>query len=306
MSAIICPLPDWKAVSVAGPDAQAFLQGQFTNDVVELVEGRVQLSGYCSPKGRLLANFALAAVAGNEYVLVVPADLATGFVRRLRMFVLRAKVVIAELESPVIGLHDAAAADNTPAGLMRRRDGVTTIGLPDGRVLAVCAPDRAAAYWDDAARTATPASSAAWDALAIRAGVPVVTAATADRFVPQMLNWELLGGVSFRKGCYTGQEIVARMQYLGRLKERLYRARTSATGVVAGAPIFGREFGDQSCGTIVNAAPSETSGTELLAVLQVASAVRDVIRMAPADDSPELALLPLPYAVPAAERGATA
>jgi folate-binding protein YgfZ len=305
MSAIICPLPHWTAVSIAGPYAQAFLQGQFTNDVGELAEGSVQLSGYCSPKGRLLANFALAAVAGSAYMLVIPAELAPGFVRRLRMFVLRAKVAIAELESPVFGLHGSSAAD-TPAGVVRQLDGITTIGLPDGRVLAVCAPDRAAAFQDDTAGTATLAGSATWDALAIRAGVPVVTGATADKFVPQMLNWELLGGVSFRKGCYTGQEIVARMQYLGRLKERLYRAHTTATGVAAGAPLFGRAFGDQSCGTIVNAAPSESSGTDVLAVLQVASAVRDVIRLAPGDDGAELVLVPLPYAVPAAERGATA
>jgi len=115
-----------------------------------------------------------------------------------------------------------------------------------------------------------------------------------------MLNWELLGGVSFRKGCYTGQEIVARMQYLGRLKERLYRARTDADGIAAGGSLYGRQFGDQACGTIVNVAPSPERGVELLAVIQVGSATADTIRTAPANDAPALELLPLPYDVPLA------
>ena len=291
--AVVCPLIDWAVLSVTGTDAESFLQGQLTNDVSALASGGVQLSGYCSPKGRLLANFPLKSVARDQFMLVVPADIAAGLVRRLRMFVLRAKVVIAPLDSSHL-LGWFGPNDDVPEA------DASTIVLPDGRVIVISDSAEAPSQWDRMSRTATPVGSPVWDALAIRAGAPVVTAATQDKFVPQMLNWELLGGVSFRKGCYPGQEIVARMQYLGRLKERLYRGSTAAADVKPGDALFGDHFGLQSCGMVVNTAPSAEGGTDALAVLQIASAERDVIRFAPGPDGPVLDLQPLPYAVPVA------
>jgi len=300
--AVACPLLEWAAISIAGADAATFLQGQFTNDVADLAVGAVQWSGYCSPKGRLLANFPLARTSDSDYVLVMPADIAAGFVRRLRMFVLRAKVVVTPLAESHLcfGLHATAAADTfvPPGTVVRDGDGVLSIGMPDGRTLVVCDAAAATGYWQQATRTATRAGSPVWDWLAIRNGIPVVTAATQDRFVPQMLNWELLGGVNFRKGCYTGQEIVARMQYLGRLKERLYRGRTTAP-IAPGAPLYGERFGDQACGTIVNAAPSPEGSHEVLAVIQTASAEADAIRTGHGADAAVVELLTLPYDVPA-------
>jgi folate-binding protein YgfZ len=285
-------------VTVSGPDAGSFLQGQLTNDVDTLAEGAVQLSGYCSPKGRLLASFPLASIAPTQYLLVVPADIAAGFVRRLRMFVVRAKVVVAALDtSPLIG-RTGPGAGGPFASTVEIRETATMIGLPDGRIIAVCPAENATGVWNGWSGSAVPVGSPVWDAIAIRAGVPVVTAATQDKFVPQMLNWELLGGVSFRKGCYTGQEIVARMQYLGRLKERLYRGHTAAVHAEPGAPLFGEQFGEQACGTIVNTAPSAEGGTDILAVLQIASAERDKIRFAPGGEGAVLELQPMPYDVP--------
>ncbi len=300
--AVACPLPDWTALTVAGPDATAFLHGQFTNDVAGLAVGAVQVNGYCSPKGRMLATFPLARTADAEYLLAVPADIAPALVRRLRMFVLRSKVVVMPLADTHVCIGSAGTAGTGSAGppAVRVETDATVLGLPDGRTLTVCPAAMAPACWERATRAATPAGAPVWDWLAIRAGVPVVTAATQDKFVPQMLNFELIGGVNFQKGCYPGQEIVARMQYLGRLKERLYRAHVGGTETVAaGTSLFGAQFGDQACGTIVNAAPAPGGGHDVLAVIQTASAQSDSIRLAHAADAPVLALLPLPYTVPA-------
>ena len=302
--AVACPLTDWTAMTVAGPDSTAFLHGQFTNDVAGLAVGAVHYNGYCSPKGRMLAGFPLARTADAEYLLAVPADIAPPLVRRLRMFVLRSKVVVTPLEHThvCIGIAGTAGAVSAVPPAVRLEAGATVLGLPDGRALTVCPVAMARACWEQAASAATPVGSPVWDWLAIRAGVPVITAATQDKFIPQMLNFELIGGVSFQKGCYPGQEIVARMQYLGKLKERLYRAHVAAAETVApGTSLFGAQFGDQACGTIVNAAPAPGGGHDLLAVIQIASAQSDSIRLAHAAEAPVLALLALPYIVPAAQ-----
>jgi folate-binding protein YgfZ len=294
--AVCCPLLDWVAVAVGGPDATTFLQGQFTNDVAGLDIGATQWNGWCSPKGRLLATFALARLGPDDYRLLLPADVVTGIVRRLRMFVLRSKVVVSPSDTEVcIGFH--GGSDLPGPGRAQERDGAGLIGAPDGRVVAVCSSLAASAVWADASSRATPVGSPAWDWLGIRAGIPVVTAATQDRFVPQMLLWEL-HGVSFRKGCYPGQEIVARMQYRGRPKERLYRARIAAAAPMPGTPLYSPRFGEQACGTVVNAVEVPGEPAELLAVLQIASAGNDPVSLTADGAGPTLEILPLPYAVP--------
>jgi folate-binding protein YgfZ len=294
--AVCCPLLDWVAVAVGGADATTFLQGQLTNDVAGLDIGATQWNGWCSPKGRLLANFALARLGPDDYRLLLPADVVAGIVRRLRMFVLRSKVIVTPSDSEVcIGFH--GGNDLPQRGRVEERDGAWFIGAPDGRVVAVCSPVAASAVWANAAARATPAGSPVWDWLGIRAGMPVVTAATQDRFVPQMLLWEL-HGVSFRKGCYPGQEIVARMQYRGRPKERLYRARIAAAAPPPGTSLYSPRFGEQVCGTVVNAVQVPGEPAELLAVLQIASAGDGHIGLTADGAGPSLEILPLPYAVP--------
>jgi hypothetical protein len=134
--------------------------------------------------------------------------------------------------------------------------------------------------------------------LTIRAGVPVITASTSDLFVPQAANWDALGGVSFQKGCYAGQEIVARTQYLGRLKERLALAHLDGAPPVPGARLYSAAFGEQACGTIVNAAAAPDGGSDMLAVLQLAAAESGDVHLA-APGGASLRLSPLPYEVPA-------
>ncbi len=136
-----------------------------------------------------------------------------------------------------------------------------------------------------------------WDWLGIRAGVPVITSATADLFVPQMANWDLIGGVNFHKGCYPGQEIVARMQYLGRLKERLHAFHAPGAPPAPATRIYSGVFGEQSCGTVVNAAPAPTGGSDLLAVLQWAAHDAGDLHLG-TPDGPLLVPRSLPYEVP--------
>lgn len=308
--AAVMPLAAWTALAIDGPDATAFLHGQFTNDVAGLAIGAVQYNGYCSAKGRLLATFALARNGESEYLLVVPADVAPALEKRLRMFVLRAKVRIVSLSDShacigIAGPDGARAARvSGDAGLHREGD-VSMLALPDpgtGQRLVMVAPAAAAqAHYRSLAASATPAGEAVWNWLGVLAGVAVVTTPVQDRFVPQMLNWEIIGGVSFHKGCYPGQEIVARMQYLGKLKERLYRAKVTGTDpVMAGMPLYGELFGDQSCGSIVNAAAGPDGSWDALAVVQIASAESDRLRLGADPDSRRVTLLPLPYMVPVA------
>jgi folate-binding protein YgfZ len=176
-------------------------------------------------------------------------------------------------------------------------DGVTLLGLGDGRVIIDVAAERARALHDALAVHATVGDETVWHWTRIAAGIALITAATSDRFVPQALNWEVLGGVSFQKGCYPGQEIVARMQYLGRLKERLFAFRLPAATPAAGTRLYAASFGDQPCGTVIEAAPHPQGGAALLAVVQRAAAEGEVVHVGAPDGVP-LTPASLPYAVP--------
>jgi folate-binding protein YgfZ len=140
------------------------------------------------------------------------------------------------------------------------------------RFLLITSPQEARTLWQQLCASAHPVGTSCWDLLDIRSGIPVVTVATQEQFVLQMLNLDVLGGVSFKKGCYPGQEIVARMHYLGKLKRRLYLAHLDAqTAPQAGDELFSNDSEGQTCGMIVNVAPAPLGGYDLLAVVQIAT-----------------------------------
>ena len=237
-AAVVCPLGPLGALSVSGPDAASFLQGQFSNDVTALAPGGGQLSAWCSPKGRVLANFTLRCIAGDHFELLLPRLLLEAVQRRLSMFVLRAKVTLRDASDAAIriGVGGPAAAECV-AGLAGAAppllrwtpiEGGSVAALPGPRFIVSVDPTAAPGRWDRLAGGAHAAGFPCWQWLTIQAGVPVILPPTQDQFVPQMLNLDLLGGISFHKGCYVGQEIVARMQYLGRLKERLALAHAGS------------------------------------------------------------------------------
>jgi hypothetical protein len=256
----------------------------------------------------MLANLVLWQAAPQSFRALLPAELADGVTRRLRMYVLRSKVTITALdgEACLTGVGGPAgetvllqALGVAPAAVfgVAAADGATVLSLPGPRYVVVAPPRETGELRGRITRHARPVGTAVWGWLTIDAGVPVVTQATQEQFVPQAVNWDVLGGISFRKGCYPGQEIVARTRYLGRLKERLYALHTAGPAL-PGTRIFGSVFGDQACGTVVNAAPAPEGGTTLLAVVQIAAAEARDLRLG-AIDGPRLDPRALPYAVPA-------
>jgi folate-binding protein YgfZ len=279
---------------VAGPEAASFLHNQLSTDVEGMAAGDAGWTSYNSPKGRILATPLLWRREEAEFIAYVPADIAEPLRKRLAMFVLRAKVSVAlragRVVDGVVGPDAGAALDaalgSAPApghGLVAGATDV--VALPDGRYLA----DGERAL--DIAGEDVPASH--WEWLGVRAGVAQIGAATQDLFVPQTANLDLVGAINFRKGCYPGQEIVARMQYLGRLKERLFAFRVEGDAPAPGSRIVA---GGESAGTVVNAAPAPGGGSELLAVASLAAMERGGLAL---DDGRALATIALPYDVPA-------
>ena len=313
-SAIVSHLAAFATIRVDGEDAREFLQNQLSSDVSALATGGSQWSSYNSPKGRMLASLRLwrhpPTRSADSFGALIASDLAASTAKRLSMFVLRAKVRVSDLSGThaTIGVGGPRAAEviATSLGVSPSHAGAsaiadsdaTVVGLGGERFIIVAPAERAAALRDDIAKAALPADESVWRWLSISAGVPLITATTADQFVPQMLNWDALGGISFQKGCYPGQEIVARMRYLGRLKERLYGFHVAADSEPPpGSRVYGSAFGAAPCGTVINAALVPHGGCALLAVVQIA-AVEAGPLMLGAEDGPQLTRVALPYSVP--------
>lgn len=307
-SAVVCRATGLAAIRIDGEDAPSFLQGQLSSDVTALPAGKSQWSSYNSPKGRMLASLRLWR-EGDAFGALMAADLAPAIAKRLSMFVLRAKVRIADQSSTHaavgVGGPNAGEAIRAHLGAVPDANGVvatadrqaTLVGLGGGGFVVLAAQAQAAAIADRLEKDATPADEAIWRWLSVTAGVPLVTAATSDQFVPQMLNWDAIDGVSFQKGCYPGQEIVARMRYLGKLKERTYGFRVAAAfEPKPGERIYGPAFGTIPCGMVVNAAPAPDGRHAVLAVVQIGAADAGGLTLG-AVDGPALAPVPLPYAV---------
>jgi tRNA-modifying protein YgfZ len=269
MTEQIADLSHYAVLRISGEDAAAFLHGQFTNDVQALAVDTAQWNGWCTPKGRLLATFLLAR-RKDDYLLLIPAEIAPAIAKRLTMFVLRSKVKIADVSADYARRGLIGAAGIPGAMRVMEKDGAITVGLDPQRAVVLAPPSQA---------PAANASADAWELASIHAGVPVVTTATQEAFVPQMANFELVGGVSFKKGCYPGQEIVARMQYRGGLKRRMARAHVAGgERPQPGDPVYSSAFGEQSAGTIVNAAPAPEGGYDVLVVAQMESLERRDLR----------------------------
>ena len=298
---IVADLSHNALLAVSGDDAAAFLQGQLTNDVQALRAGGAQWNGWCSPKGRLLATFLLARRAG-DFLMLLPAEIAPGIAKRLRMYVLRSKVKIDDAPLERIGLSGPGAAalaarhfGAAPAPMAGvEREGALCIALDAARFVVLAPAEGARSLWEGFAAQALPVGRDAWEWTSIRAGIPTVVARTQEEFVPQMANFELVGGVSFKKGCYPGQEIVARTQYRGILKKRMAMAHVEGPRPSPGDTVHTPAFGEQAAGMVVNAAPSPEGGHDLLAVAQLEGIQADDLRVGSLAGE-RLRLLPLPY-----------
>lgn len=274
---VLVPLTHLGLIEATGDDAKAFLHSQFTSDINHLGTDQVQHSAWCTAKGRMQASF-LAWREGDIFRLAIASDLEAASLKRLQMFVLRSKVKLASLTEnySLLGLagpQAAAALGDAglpcPAAAMTSAigAGASVLGLDANRYLVALPQAAVAEFWRKLALKARPAGLPAWRWLDVQAGFPLVSAATKEEFVPQMADFEKLGGVSFHKGCYPGQEIVARTQYLGKVKRHLFRVRSDQM-LEAGTDLHSPDNPDQACGMIVSGAPSPAGGYEALAVVQ--------------------------------------
>ncbi len=298
-------------IAVRGADAVRFLQGQLTSDVHEVSDRHTQLSAWCSPKGRVLAVLRVLA-RGPVIYLECPRDLCPSLIQRLRLYVLRAAVHIEDASDELVrvGVRGSAALRFLERDLGKLPRAVNDAALINqlSAVRIQAAPDRfeligpsgpMRALWTSLEEVALPTTGDAWALADIEAGIPEIRSNTVDEYLPQMLNLDLIGGVSFTKGCYVGQEIVARTQHLGRLKRRMYRFHCDATDPPPpGAAIVGPARDEpKAVGRVLTAERDPGGGAEALVVMSMSDAGRQGLHVGSLQGT-LVEPRPLPYALP--------
>ncbi len=302
---ILAELSHFGLIRFAGKDAQSFLNGQLSCDVNRLEPLRAQYGSYSTPQGRMLASFLLWRDL-DGYCMQLPRSLRASVQKRISQYILRAKLNATDASDKYV-LMGVAGADaraileplfpempSIPLA-MATAQGSSLMQLGVDRYQIIALPAHAQRLRDAINRLATPVAATVWDWFDIRAGVPFITPATQEQVVPQMANLDLIGGVSFGKGCYPGQEIVARMHYLGRLKQRMYLANIiSNDAPQAGDKLYSTDMGEQAGGIILGSAPSPDGGFDVLAVLRIESVKLGGVRWK-SPGGPQLRFGELPY-----------
>ncbi len=291
---ILTPLPPTAVLRIRGKDAQTFLQGQTTCDLRQVTSAHSRLGAFCNPQGRVIATFRILR-RETGFLLLLAADLLAKVAQRLRLYVLRSQVEIAAGDLALFGVTTAQPGllrkilDQPPqtSGAVIQAHSLDWLRMPPPgeRWLVLGNPDVVQTMWLRMVEALGAAESPAtyWQLQDIRAGLPTVTAATSEEFLPQMLNLDLLGGISFDKGCYTGQEVIARTHYLGQVKRRLYQAGLVSLHTPApGAKLVAE---GETVGQVVNAAPTD-SIQEILAVVRCDKAHSSAVRLAGYGDTP--------------------
>ncbi len=314
---ILCNLSHYGLIVIAGSDAGDFIQGQFTNDISKVDAETAQLSALCNNKGRMIANFTLFQYQQN-YFISLHQDLVDTVTEHLKKYILRAQVAIQSVTNQLIqtGISGEVACtklatylqvpDNMPLSQIKNTvyanaDYIvikTTDTQPRYQIFAEAS--KTSELWRSITNVATPVHTNAWEYLNIQAGIPITNAHSTEQFVPQMTNLELLDGISFSKGCYTGQEIVARMHYLGKLKKRMYKVhigrRKNEAPPKAGDKIFAKNAkAGQNTGMLLDAQINPEIGYDALAVLQIA----DIDSLLTLHDAagPAISIETLPYSL---------
>jgi folate-binding protein YgfZ len=289
----IAPLAHLGVIAVQGEEAAKFLHGQLTQDFVLMAPDQARLAAFCSPKGRMQASFIGLRWLDDQLLLVCERDLLAQTLKRLSMFVMRAKAKLrdATTEFQLLGLVGQAATPQAPWHRFEAAGGVAVSLYPaDGQ------PRTLLVLPADAQPPAGPTlSQAEWQWTEVRSGVALIGLPLFEALVPQMLNYESVGGVNFKKGCYPGQEIVARSQFRGTLKRRGYLVHADAS-MTAGQAVFQARDAEQPCGIVVQAAAAPDGGTDAIVSLQIAAAAEGALHLGSAN-GPALALRPLPYAL---------
>ena len=301
----ITPLSHLGVIRAVGADAASFLHGQLSNDFALLQFDQARLAAFCTAKGRMLASFIGFKRSADEIVLICDRSLLAPTLKRLSMFVLRAQCKLrdATADFALYGLSGQAAEQYASAGaapwaLQQQGDAHVLTLYP--------AASNPRALWVAPAGVVPEGptlSEGLWQWSEVQSGVATLSAPVVDAFVPQMLNYESLGGVNFKKGCYPGQEIVARSQFRGTLKRRAYVAHAEQA-LSVGQEVFTAEDLEQATGTVVQAAAAPDGGWDAIVSMQIASSTRDDLfahtalaegQSADAGKGIALQILPLPY-----------
>lgn len=292
----IAPLSHLGVIRVEGEDAAKFLHGQLTQDFALLGMDQARLAAFLSAKGRMQASFIGFKRSATEVLLVCSRDLLPPTLKRLSMFVLRAKAKLTDATADFSLFGVAGDAINSVAGSAHTAWSKADIGSAN-LVHLYPADGRPRALWvapaSEAAPTGPALDPALWLWSEVRSGVATLTPPVVESFVPQMLNYESVGGVNFKKGCYPGQEVVARSQFRGTLKRRAYVAHAAAD-VAVGAEVFSTTDLEQPCGTVVQVAAAPDGGVDAIVSLQISAAQEASLQVGAADGT-ALTLLPLPY-----------
>ena len=300
-TAFYCILSHEGVLAVRGPDANKFLQGQVTCNLNYLSDSYSSLGARCTPKGRMQSSFRILSVS-DGYLLAMASDLLDAQLTDLKKYAVFSKSKLTDesqdwLRIGLNGaddiLHSLGLALATTAYSVARRDDMRALRLSDGRAELWIPAGQATAVQAQVASQLPEAPLNDWLLAQVRAGIGQVVGSTRELFIPQMINLQAVGGVSFKKGCYTGQEIVARMQYLGKLKRRLYRLALYDSQVPEPATLLFSPTHTSSVGEVVLAARTP-DGVELLAVLQDEAALNGVIHLGSAEGR-TLSVLDLPY-----------
>lgn len=297
--AVLAPLADFGLIRASGPDAAGFLHNLMSNDIQGIDAVTARVAGLCTPKGRLLAIF-LVWREGEDFLLMLPQEILPPILKKMSMFVFRSKVKLSDATADrvLIGVSPAPTFFDAipPRFTVAPTAGGQAIQLDAPRALLCLTPEAAIARWPELAAKARPIGTDAWRWLEIAAGQPRIVAAAQELFVPQMLNMDLPGvaGVSFTKGCYPGQEIVARTHYLGKVKRRMVRAHIDRA-IAPGTHVYAPETGDQQCGALLSLAPSPEGGFDGLVSVQSTAVEAGEVHLG-TPDGERLTFLPLPYA----------
>lgn len=304
------PLTTYGLLKISGPEASSFLQAQFTNDVAQVTGSIGQLNAYCSPKGRVIALFSMVKHA-DAFYLIVPTEVLPAFHQRLKMFVLMAKVTLEDYsdQHACFGISGARAETALQTAELKIpaehyhtevNNHLLIQKLPairgEYRFEIIGPPDHLIPLWEKLSSTSIKSTETLWQRDTILTGIPTVTTDIVDTFIPQMLNLDLIDAVSFTKGCYPGQETVARTRHLGKLKRRTFLLQIDT----AHAPAIGSKIEDDdenTLGQVINVSAHTPDSCVALAVLNLDAADAKSLQLADANKTPA-SLMTMPYDLP--------
>lgn len=304
---VLADLSDRGLLEISGEDAESFLQNQLTNDIRNVNETTHQESAWCSPKGRIIANFRIFKRA-DSFLLDLSADLVEHVIKKLRMYVMMSKVTIEDVSDSLVHFsYSGQGADTDINEILGNVPKLSTESIQSDSltVLAIAGSsprfdifgevDQCKDLWQNLSSNAVVATSSHWDYLNILAGIPMISAESTEAWIPQMVNYIHIGGVDFKKGCYPGQEVVARLNYLGKTKRRMFHIEADASTALEVGSIVKSE-NDTEAGKVLSSVVNPEGKAEALVILKIAETTKP-LTISVDNQEATVHMLDLPYAV---------